>query len=289
MSITPRGGASSAVGLLHDFSLEITGKDAGALRSAGAAIPAGTRVHVTYLAQEDLSLRLAAARTVREVGLVAVPHVSARRLRSRAEVDEFVGALRADGNAEHLFLVAGDPRTPEGPYADTLAVIESGVLEDNDVRQVGVTGYPEGHPYIPDDVLWRSLEQKMSALAERAIGASVTTQFGFDADQVLSWVEKVRQRGVTVPVGVGVPGPAGARRLLAYAARCGVGTSASIAKKYGLSLSNLMGSAGPDRFLDALAARYDERRHGDLRLHFYTFGGVDATAAWTRRFANSAP
>lgn len=289
MSLTPREGASSAVGLLHDFSLEITGKDAEALRSTGAALPAGTRVHVTYLAHEDLSLRLTAARSARDVGLVAVPHVSARRLRSRAELDELVGGLRADGNAEHLFLVAGDPRTPEGPYADTLAVIESGVLESHDVRQVGVTGYPEGHPHIPEDVLWRSLEQKVSALAERAIGASVTTQFGFDADQVLVWVEQARHRGVTVPVRVGVPGPAGARRLLAYAARCGVGTSASIARKYGLSLTNLMGSTGPDRFIDALGARYDEGRHGELHLHLYTFGGVGATVAWARRFAASMP
>ncbi|GAA1125619.1 methylenetetrahydrofolate reductase [Nocardioides aquiterrae] len=284
---TPREGTSAPTDLLHDFSLEITGKDADALSGARAAIPAGTRVHVTYLAHEDLALRVAAARTVRRLGLVAVPHVSARRLGSRAELDEFVGGLRADGNAEHLFLVAGDPRTPAGPFADTLAVIESGVLEHHDVGRVGIAGYPEGHPHIPDDVLWRALEQKVSALAERGIGASVTTQFGFDADRVLGWVEQVRQRGVAVPVRVGVPGPAGARRLLSYATRFGVGTSASIAAKYGLSLTNLMSSAGPDRFVDALGAGYDEHRHGELRLHFYTFGGVGATAEWARGFRQS--
>jgi methylenetetrahydrofolate reductase (NADPH) len=288
MSPTPREGMSAQVALVHDFSLEITGKDSGSLLEAGALIPAGTRVNVTYLAQEDLQLRVAAARAVRELGLVAVPHVSARRLRSRAELDQFVGALRADGNADHLFLVAGDPRTPEGPFPDTVALIESGVLEHHDVREVGISGYPEGHPHIPDHLLWRSLEDKVAALHQRAVEASVITQFGFDADHVLAWAEQVRQRGVTVPVRVGVPGPAGAKRLLAYATRFGVGTSAGIAKKYGLSLTNLMTSTGPDRFIHALGERYDPRRHGELRLHFYTFGGVEATADWVRQFRGSA-
>ncbi|MEF9906894.1 hypothetical protein [Streptomyces sp. P9-A2] len=58
-----------------------------------------------------------------------------------------------------------------------------------------------------------------------------------------------------MPVRVGVPGPAGVRRLLRYAARFGIGTSVGIAKKYGLSLTNLVSTAGPDRFIHALAER----------------------------------
>ncbi|NYH79103.1 hypothetical protein FHR84_002437 [Actinopolyspora biskrensis] len=73
--------------------------------------------------------------------------------------------------------------------------------------------------------------------------------------------------------------------LLRYAARFGVGTSAGIARKYGLSLmTNLMGTAGPDRFLHTLARNYDVRRHGEIELHFYTFGGLRATADWVTEF-----
>ena len=129
MYITPREDTTAPVALLHDFSLEMTGKDIDSLRDARSAIPDGTRVNVTYLAHENLALRVEAARTVRDLGLVAVPHVSARRLTSRAALDEFLGTLRAHGNTERIFLVAGDPRTPDGPYADSLAVIDSGTLE----------------------------------------------------------------------------------------------------------------------------------------------------------------
>ncbi len=81
-----------------------------------------------------------------------------------------------------------------------------------------------------------------------------------------------------------MPGPAGIRKLLRFAARFGVGTSASIARKYGLSLTNLMGTAGPDKFLRALATDYHPDRHGEVKLHFYPFGGLRATSEWLADF-----
>ncbi len=51
---------------------------------------------------------------------------------------------------------------------------------------------------------------------------------------------------------VGTPGPAGIKRLLGFARRFGIGANAMIVKKYGFSLTNLMGTAGPDRFVNDL-------------------------------------
>ncbi|MFE6994079.1 methylenetetrahydrofolate reductase, partial [Streptomyces pharetrae] len=186
---------------------------------------------------------------------------------------------------EHVFVVGGDPARPHGPYEDALAVIRTGLLERYGVRHVGVSGYPEGHPAIAGPVLWTALADKTAALARRRLNGHVTTQFGFDADPVLSWVAETRGRGIGLPIRIGVPGPAGVRRLVSYATRFGVGTSASIARKYGFSLTNLMATAGPDRFLRALTAGYDPAVHGDLEVHFYTFGGLKATAEWAAAFA----
>ncbi len=94
----------------------------------------------------------------------------------------------------------------------------------------------------------------------------------------------VRARGVRLPIRVGVPGPAGARRPVSYATRFGVGTSAAIVRKYGFSLANPVGTAGPDRFLHTLARDHDPARHGELKVHFYTFGGLRATSEWIARF-----
>ncbi|MEX5258098.1 methylenetetrahydrofolate reductase [Kocuria arenosa] len=280
---TPQAGAAAA--LLQDFSLEMTGKDVPALEEAAAVVPPGTRINVTFLGNEDLTVRVAAARAVREHGFVPVPHLSARRLRSQAELEEFLAALAEVGAAEHVFVVGGDPETPEGPYEDSLSVIRTGVLQRHGVRGVGVSGYPEGHPGIDDAALWSALTDKTAGIREQGLEPEVITQFGFDEDPVLQWLAEVRRRGVDAPVRIGVPGPAGVKRLLGYARRFGVGTSAGIVQKYGFSLTNLLGTAGPDRFLRDLAAGLDPAVHGQVLLHFYTFGGLRATAEWVREFA----
>jgi methylenetetrahydrofolate reductase (NADPH) len=275
---------ATAHGLLADFSLEMTGKDVAKLTEARATIPAGTRVNVTFLAHEEIGMRLEAARAAKEFGFVPVPHISARRLRSRAELETFLGALQADGTGENVFVVGGDPSSPAGPYEDSLAVIRSGLLQAYGVRHVSVSGYPEGHPDIADALLWDAIEGKHALLRDQALAGAVITQFGFDADAVLAYVDAVRRRGIDLPIRVGVPGPAGVKRLITYAARFGIGTSTSIAKKYGLSLTNLLGTAGPDHFLRALADGYDPHRHGLIKLHFYTFGGIRATSEWISEF-----
>ncbi|MCI3276803.1 methylenetetrahydrofolate reductase [Streptomyces cylindrosporus] len=270
--------------LLEDFSLEMTGKDVGKLEGARDSIPRGTRINVTFLGNEDLEMRLAAARAVKRLGFVPVPHISARRLGSRDDFEGFLAGLRADGTADNVFLVGGDPSVPEGPYADSLSLLRTGLLPEYGVRHVGITGYPEGHPAIDAGALWSALSDKHRALSEQPLQGGIITQFGFGVDPVLAWVEEVRDRGIGLPIRIGVPGPAGVRRLMSYAARFGVGTSASVVRKYGFSITNLMGTAGPDRFLRDLAAAYDPARHGELKIHFYTFGGLRATCEWAARF-----
>ncbi|WP_051741713.1 methylenetetrahydrofolate reductase [Streptomyces xylophagus] len=284
--MNPLSTASAAVStsLLEDFSLEMTGKDVPKLEEARHFIPQGTRINVTFLGNENLGMRLEASRAVKRLGFVPVPHISARRLGSQADFEEFLAGLRADGTCANVFTVGGDPTRPEGPYEDSLALIETGLLREYGVRHVSISGYPEGHPDIAGDALWSALREKSASIAEQELDGSVITQFGFDVDPVLAWLEKVRAEGITLPVRIGVPGPAGVRRLMSYATRFGVGTSASIAKKYGLSITNLMGTAGPDKFLRALADGYDPARHGDIKIHFYTFGGLRATSEWIAQF-----
>ena len=264
--------------------MEMTGKDVPSLLAAAPAIAPGTRINVTFLGNEDLSMRVAAAAAVKDAGFVPVAHISARRIRSEAELEEFLTALGRDASAENVFAVAGDPAEPMGPYEDALALIESGVFQRHGVKHVSISGYPEGHPEISDEKLWSALERKSAAVGAAGFGGTILTQFGFDVDAVLTWLEQVRGRGIDLPVRIGVPGPAGIKRLLSFARRFGIGSSAGIVQKYGFSLTNLLGTAGPDRFITELASRLEPGKHGTVQLHFYTFGGMQATAEWIREF-----
>ena len=263
----------------------MTGKDIPNLREAAHAIPPGTRINVTFLGNEDLPMRVEASKAVADLGFVPVPHISARRLKSERELREFLDALQQVDATKHVFVVGGDPATPEGPYEDSLSVIRTGILHDYGVTEVGVGGYPEGHPDISDDDLWYHLSAKVSALAEQNLDQVVLTQFAFDAQRVSEWVSEVRDRGIESVIRIGTPGPAGIKRLLGYARRFGVGTSAGIVKKYGFSLTNLVGTAGPDRFVRDLTDQAGEPESPEtLKTHFYTFGGLLATAEWTQKF-----
>jgi methylenetetrahydrofolate reductase (NADPH) len=272
------------VTVLDDFSMEMTGKDVPRLEAAAGVIPPGTRIHITFLDNEDLTMRVNAAAAAKRLGFTPVPHISARRITSAAELEEFLAALRAIDATEFVFAVAGDPAVPLGPYEDSLALIESGLLQQYGVRHVSIGGYPDGHPDIPTDVLWSALENKSAALAKLQLPGVVLTQVEFDVERVLSWLAEVRQHGVELPVRVGVPGPTSIKGLLGFASRLGISTSHTIARKYGFSMTNLLAKAGPETFIRELEAGLDPAKHGEVLLHFYTFGGFKSTAEWIANF-----
>lgn len=270
--------------LLEHFSLEMTAKDTEALEAAAPSIPAGTTINLTYLGNETTEMRIEAAQAIVDAGFSAVPHISARRLTSADELHDYLGRLAAVGAIERLFIVGGDPSQPMGDFPDALSVIKTGMLEEFGVRKVGVTGYPEGHPDIDDATLWSALELKLAALEDAGISASITTQVSFDSTEVANWLRAVRERGITAPIRVGAPGPAGIKRLLGFARKLGIAANAALIKKYGTSVTNLLGNSTPAKFLESAAEEIGSGHLGDVRIHFYTFGGLRATAEWTREY-----
>ena len=261
------------------YSLEITAKDVAALREAAPLIPAETPVAVTWLPGEELSARIAAAVAVRELGFEPMPHFSARRILSREEFETYLEAVVRDAGVTRCFLVAGDPPEPQGPFFDSSALIATGSFERCGIKAIGVGGHPEGHPVMSEQECWDVLAKKVADIESRGMAPLVVTQFGFDPDAFLGWLKQARQHGIDTPIRIGVPGPAGIKTLLRFAARCGVGASASVMAKYGLSITNLLGSGGPDKLVNQFAASLGEE-HGRVRLHFYPFGGLGKTVDW---------
>jgi methylenetetrahydrofolate reductase (NADPH) len=266
-------------GITDGFSLEITARDVAALREAASLIPADTPVAITFLPGEEAQARIAAAVAVRELGFEPMPHFSARRILSREEFENYLKAVVERAGVRRCFIVAGDPPQPQGPYFDTMALIATGAFEGAGIKAIGVGGHPEGHPVMSSQHCWDVLERKVAEIARRGMAPLVVTQFGFDPDAFLGWLKAARARGIDTPVRIGIPGPAGIKTLLRFAARCGVGASASVMAKYGLSITSLLGSAGPDKLVDAFEASLGDE-HGRVRLHFYPFGGLGKTVEW---------
>src|SRR6266481_2046555 len=244
-----------------------------------------TAISVTFLPGEDMAARIAAATLVKSLGFTPVPHISARRLVSHEDLTTFLSRLQTEVGVERAFLVAGDPPTPLGPFEDALAVIRTGELAEIGVRKVGISGYPEGHPDIPDEKLWDALRTKHLTLTELGHGVEIMTQFAFDSAPVLRWLERVRQDAkIAATVRVGLPGPASVKTLLRFAVRCGVGATASVMAKYGVSITQLLNTAGPSALIDEFLEHLNPRIHGDVRFHFYPFGGLKKTVDWIQDY-----
>jgi methylenetetrahydrofolate reductase (NADPH) len=265
------------------FSLEISARYVDNLREAAPRIPEHTPIAVTYLPGETLDARLAAAREVRALGFEPMPHFSARRFKSDDEFRTMLERMVARAEIKRCFAIAGDPPEPEGPYAETADLIATGLFESSGIIAIGIAGHPQGHPNMSEEECFAVLEKKCAMIHGRGMKPLIVTQFGFDPDAFLQWLVTLRARGIDAPVRIGVPGPTTIKSLLTFAARCGVEASASVMKKYGVSLGKLIGFAGPDKMVDAFATRLRSEHH-PVRLHFYPFGGLTRTVDWIEKY-----
>ncbi len=265
--------------MVDGYSLEMTAKEMEGLREAAPLIRPGTQIAVTFLPGEEIEQRVEAAVLVRELGFEPIVHLSARRILSEEQLENYLRDITTKAGVKRVFIIAGDPPEAEGPYSDSLQIIETGLLEKYGIEIVGVGGHPEGHPNNTKDQLWDWMERKIAAVRAHGMTPLVVTQFAFDDEAIVEWLGEMRARGIDVPVRLGVPGPAGIKRLLGFAKRCGVGASASVMKKYGISLTNLLGNAGPDKLVNSLDSLLGEQ-HGRVRLHLYPFGALKASAEW---------
>jgi methylenetetrahydrofolate reductase (NADPH) len=209
-----------------------------------------------------------------------VPHLAARNIATGAELDDLLANLAAGAGVRCVLVIAGDRDRPAGPFASALELIESGLLQRHGITEIGIAGYPEGHPRIATPALERALAAKVEAAGQTGLAVHIVTQFCFDAAAVTDWIVRLRGQGIEHPVRVGMAGPTSLATLLRYAQRCGVRASVQgLARNAGL-IKHLVGTSAPDGVIRPLADAGAAGRLGRVAPHFFSFGGVAATARW---------
>lgn len=262
-------------------SVEITAAD-GALPAALAGrLPPETTLYVAHTPNAKLADVAEAACAAERAGFRGCPHLVARRIASRAELEASLARLKRGGVSRAL-LVAGDQTPPAGEYASTLDVLDSGALDHAGLTTIGVAGHPEGNPNIPPDVAWDALVRKQAWGARTGVNVHVATQFGFDPAALAAFDAGLAARGVTLPVHVGIAGPASLKSLAKFAVMCGIGASLAAILSNPLALGSLKTLV---RTVDEVFPAVVRLREGALekRLeqpHFFAFGGVMKTVEW---------
>ncbi|MGH8310929.1 MAG: methylenetetrahydrofolate reductase, partial [Steroidobacteraceae bacterium] len=239
--------------LLVNGSLEMSADRAADARAIAALLPAGTRVYVNHLPRHGLAQSLAALAALRAAGLEPVPHVAARRVASRSELTAFLQRAVRDSLVSKVLLIGGDDPQPLGPYADGAAVLREAILAENGIREVGLPGYPEGHPRIPRAALRQALPDKLALAAAQGISAYVVTQFSFAPARVVEYCSELARQIPLTPVYVGLAGPADVRTLLRFAQICGVSASLRALWAQGMGAARLLTHTDPREQLAAVA------------------------------------
>jgi methylenetetrahydrofolate reductase (NADPH) len=263
---------------LRGFSIEATRPtqtDLDALKSAATMV---RQVYLSAVPTHPLSDLIAFAANVRAAGFEPVPHLAVRNLQSIDVLNDLLARLSTEASVCRLLIVAGDRDLPRGPFTSAIDVIESGSLQRYGVTDVGIAGYPEGHPRITTDVLDRALAAKIEAAEQTGLNIHIVTQFGFSAERIVSWVSRLRDQGYEQPVHIGMAGPTNLATLLRYARRCGVAASAQGLTRQGGLLKHLVGTSAPDGIIRQLAEAGGQL--GKVAAHFFSFGGLGATARW---------
>jgi len=257
----------------REFSLEATRPNAAEIAALAAILPPATSVYLTAVPTIKPNELVMAAAGLRKAGLEPVAHVAARRLANATQLSELIAGLRGEADMRRLLVIGGDVDS-SGAFADALAVIQKGRLREAGIEEIGIGGYPEGHPRIAQAHLEAALDQKIAAARAAGLRVFIVSQFSFSSDRILAWLKQLRACGITVPVKAGLAGPANVTALLRYAKRCGV--CASLRGLMSGAAAGLIGHAGPDRIIEALAAV------GDLNVapHYFSFGGAVETARY---------
>jgi methylenetetrahydrofolate reductase (NADH) len=239
----------------------------------------GPEVQVTVTASpsKGLEATLDLAERLTGHGYTTVPHLAARMVRDRAELAEICDRLTGKG-ISRVFVPAGDA-DPPGGYPDALSMLEDLRELGRPFAHVGITGYPESHPTISDDLTIQSMWDK------RRFATHVVSNLTFDPDVLATWVGRMRRRGITMPLLLGIPGPVDRTKLLAMATKIGVGESTRFLAKHKGTFARLAAPGGftGERFLEKVAPALSPPEMLVEGLHVFTFNQVAATEAWRRQ------
>jgi methylenetetrahydrofolate reductase (NADPH) len=241
-----------------------------------AHVPRDVTITITSSPRRGVDATLALAERLAGQGYDVVPHVAARLVRDAAHLKEIASRISALGGS--VFVVAGDSREPAGAFPDSVSLLSAIAAEQLPLRNIGVTGYPESHSFIDDDLTIQAMWDK------RRLATYIVSNLCFDVGVIKKWVARVRKRGVQLPIYIGMAGVADPIRLLRVSTKIGVADSARFLRGHPTWLARMFGPGGyePGRFIAGLMpdVALPERRVAGL--HVFTFNEIEPTERWRR-------
>jgi methylenetetrahydrofolate reductase (NADPH) len=237
-------------------------------------------VSVTYGAGGSTRERTHAtvSRIIKDTALKPAAHLTCVAA-TKSEVDEVIRDYWSAG-VRHIVALRGDPvggvgtkyESHPGGYEGSPELV-AGIKAIGDF-EVSVSAYPERHPESPSlDTDIEMLKRKVDAGATRAI-----TQFFFDNDVYLRYLDRVRAAGITIPIVPGIVPVQNFKQTAGFAARTGASVPDWLARRF----EGLENDPATRKLIAAAVAAeqaLDLVDRGVTEFHFYTMNRADLVYA----------
>jgi methylenetetrahydrofolate reductase (NADPH) len=274
------------------FSIEVMPRTAKNIDDFRRILPKRTTVYVAHLEDTPIEEMFFTCKRLISEGMDPMPHIPARIIQNTGELEDWVKEYSSLGVDQSL-LLAGNGKTPKGELFNSIQLLESETFEKYAFKKIQIAGHPEGNRDIDKD---GSLEKTINALkAKQKFGQNtklqigITTQFCFDPQPVIQWLEVLESEQIDLPISLGLAGPTRLQSLIKYAITCGVGPSISVLKKRAKDLTKLLLPFEPTEMIDALNSSKKNKLFKNVHsLHFFPLGGIEASAAFARNISTPA-
>ncbi|WP_317054745.1 methylenetetrahydrofolate reductase [Roseovarius rhodophyticola] len=270
---------------LKGYSIEVMPRTAEKVENFRDLLPKGTRVYIAHIEGTPIEDMVATAKRLAADGYPVMPHFPARIIKDQAVLEDWIARYQGEAGVDQALLLAGGVEKPHGDYHSSMQLLESGAFDRAGFKRLHVAGHPEGNKDIDPDGSMKNVEealrwkQKFSETTDAEM--ALATQFAFDAGPIIKWADDLAAAGITLPVHIGIAGPAKLQTLIKFAIACGVGPSLKVLQKRAMDVSKLLLPYEPTDVLSQLAAHKATNPDFNItNVHFFPLGGIKTNATW---------
>ncbi len=288
---TPAAVPVSVEAFLKGYSIEVMPRTAEKVEDFRALLPRGTRVYIAHIEGTPIEDMVATAKRIAGEGFDVMPHFPARIIHDKATLADWIARYKGEAGVKQGLLLGGGVNTPAGDFDNSMQLIETGLFDGFD--RLHVAGHPEGNKDIDknggDRIVLQALKWKNDFANRSDAKMAIATQFCFEATPVIAWADRLAAEGITLPIHIGVAGPAKLQTLIKFAISCGVGASLRVLQKRAMDVTKLLLPYEPTEFVTELAAhKAANPNFGIEQVHFFPLGGIKTNAAWVTENGGAA-
>ncbi|AEI93377.1 methylenetetrahydrofolate reductase [Roseobacter litoralis] len=270
---------------LRDYSIEVMPRTAEKVEDFRSLLPEGTRVYIAHIEGTPIQEMVATAKRLNEDGFAVMPHFPARIIKDRDTLKDWIARYQGEANVSQALLLAGGVDSRHGDFDSSMQLMETGLFDEAGFKRLHVAGHPEGNRDIDADGSMKNvsaaLRWKNDFQSRTDAQLAIATQFAFDAKPIIKWADGIAAEGITLPVHIGIAGPAKLQTLIKFAIACGVGPSLKVLQKRAMDVTKLLLPYEPMDVVSQLADHKAANPDFNVtHVHFFPLGGIKTNANW---------